>query len=74
MNSEQVTRGYARAPHRALFYAMGYTREDLKKPLVGVVHSFSEIVPGHIHLRDLVQAAKLGVTAGGGTPVEFPVI
>jgi dihydroxy-acid dehydratase len=53
---------------------MGYTREDLNKPLIGIVHSFSEIVPGHIHLRDLVQAAKLGVAAGGGTPVEFPVI
>ncbi len=74
MNSEQVTQGYARAPHRSLFYAMGYTRDDLKKPLIGIVHSFSEIVPGHIHLRDLVQAAKLGVAAGGGTPVEFPVI
>ncbi|NPV89549.1 MAG: dihydroxy-acid dehydratase [Firmicutes bacterium] len=74
MNSEQVTQGYARAPHRSLFYAMGYTKDDLKKPLIGIVHSFSEIVPGHIHLRDLVQAAKLGVAAGGGTPVEFPVI
>lgn len=74
MNSEQVTQGYARAPHRSLFYAMGYTKDDLKKPLIGIVHSFSEIVPGHIHLRDLAQAAKLGVAAGGGTPVEFPVI
>jgi dihydroxy-acid dehydratase len=53
---------------------MGYTKDDLKKPLIGIVHSFSEIVPGHIHLRDLAQAAKLGVAAGGGTPVEFPVI
>jgi dihydroxy-acid dehydratase len=53
---------------------MGYTRDDLKKPLIAIVHSFSEIVPGHIHLRDLVQAAKLGVAAAGGTPVEFPVI
>jgi len=74
LNSEQVTQGYARAPHRSLFYAMGYTKDDLKKPLIGIVHSFSEIVPGHIHLRDLAQAAKLGVAAGGGTPVEFPVI
>jgi dihydroxy-acid dehydratase len=72
--SDQVTQGYARAPHRSLFYAMGYTRDDLNKPLIGIVNSFSEIVPGHIHLRDLVQAAKLGVAAGGGTPVEFPVI
>jgi dihydroxy-acid dehydratase len=74
LNSEKVTRGYARAPHRSLFYAMGYTRDDLKKPLIGIVHAFSEIVPGHIHLRDLAQAAKLGVAAGGGTPVEFPSI
>ena len=74
MNSGQVTQGYVRAPHRSLFYAMGYTRDDLKKPLIGIVNSFSEIVPGHIHLRDLVQAAKLGVAGAGGTPVEFPVI
>jgi dihydroxy-acid dehydratase len=53
---------------------MGYTRDDLKKPLIGIVNSFNEIIPGHIHLRDLAQAAKLGVAAAGGTPVEFPVI
>jgi dihydroxy-acid dehydratase len=53
---------------------MGYTRDDLKKPLIGIVNSFNEIIPGHIHLRDLAQAAKLGVAAEGGTPVEFPVI
>lgn len=74
LNSEQVTRGVARAPHRSLFYAMGYTPDDLKKPIIGIVNSFNEIIPGHIHLRDLAQAAKLGVAAAGGTPVEFPVI
>ncbi|MEW6424756.1 MAG: dihydroxy-acid dehydratase [Bacillota bacterium] len=74
MISEQVTRGVTRAPHRSLFYAMGYTPEDLQKPLIGIVNAFNEIIPGHIHLRDLAQAAKLGVAAGGGTPVEFPVI
>lgn len=74
LQSEQVTQGVARAPHRSLFYAMGYTRDDLKKPLIGIVNSFNEIVPGHVHLRDLAQAAKLGVSAAGGTPVEFPVI
>lgn len=74
MVSEQVTRGAARAPHRSLFYAMGYTPEDLQKPLIGIVNAFNEIIPGHIHLRELAQAAKLGVAAGGGTPVEFPVI
>lgn len=74
LQSEQVTQGVARAPHRSLFYAMGYTEDDLKKPLIGIVNSFNEIVPGHVHLRDLAQAAKLGVSAAGGTPVEFPVI
>ncbi|MDD4238447.1 MAG: dihydroxy-acid dehydratase [Desulfotomaculaceae bacterium] len=74
LNSTQVTQGVARAPHRSLFYAMGYTPEDLKKPIIGIVNGFNEIVPGHIHLRDLAQAAKLGVAAAGGTPVEFPVI
>lgn len=74
LQSEQVTQGVARAPHRSLFYAMGYTQDDLKKPLIGIVNSFNEIIPGHVHLRDLAQAAKLGVSAAGGTPVEFPVI
>ncbi len=74
LQSEQVTQGVARAPHRSLFYAMGYTSDDLKKPLIGIVNSFNEIVPGHVHLRDLALAAKLGVAAAGGTPVEFPVI
>lgn len=74
MASEQVVRGVTRAPHRSLFYAMGYTPEDLQKPLIGIVNAFNEIIPGHIHLRELAQAAKLGVAAGGGTPVEFPVI
>ena len=53
---------------------MGYTPEDLKKPLIGIVNAFNEIIPGHIHLRDIAQAAKLGVTAAGGTPMEFPAI
>ncbi|TEB07382.1 Dihydroxy-acid dehydratase [Pelotomaculum schinkii] len=74
LNSSQVTEGVARAPHRSLFYAMGYTPEDLKKPIIGIVNGFNEIVPGHVHLRDLAQAAKMGVAAAGGTPVEFPVI
>jgi hypothetical protein len=61
LNSSQVTEGLARSPHRSLFYAMGYTPEELKKPIIGIVNAFNEIVPGHIHLRDLAQAAKLGV-------------
>ena len=74
MRSEQVTVGMTRAPHRSLFYAMGYTEEELEKPLIGIVNSHNEVVPGHFHLDKLVQAVKLGVAAAGGTPLEFPVI
>ena len=74
MRSDIVKKGSTRAAHRSLFYAMGYTPEDLKKPLIGIVNAFNEIIPGHIHLRDIAQAAKLGVTAAGGTPMEFPAI
>jgi dihydroxy-acid dehydratase len=66
--------GIDRAPHRSLFYAMGYLPEDLEKPLVGVVNAHNEIIPGHFHLNEIAQAVKLGVSAGGGTPIEFPVI
>lgn len=72
--SKEVTEGVARAPHRSLFYAMGYLPEDLEKPLVGIVNAHNEIIPGHFHLNEIVQAVKLGVSAGGGTPVEFPSI
>lgn len=74
MISENVTRGPARAPHRSLFYAMGYLPEDLEKPLIGVVNAHNEIIPGHFHLNELVQAVKLGISSAGGTPIEFPVI
>lgn len=74
MNSKDVTQGVARAPHRALFYSMGYLPEDLEKPLIGVVNAHNEIIPGHFHLNEIAQAVKLGVSAAGGTPVEFPVI
>jgi len=74
MRSDAVKKGSTRAAHRSLFYAMGYTPEELKKPLIGIVNAFNEIIPGHIHLRDVAQAVKLGVAAGGGTPVEFPAI
>ncbi len=74
MNSHEVTSGVERAPHRSLFYAMGYLPEDLKKPLIAVVNAYNEIIPGHIHLRDIAQAVKLGISAAGGVPVEFPVI
>lgn len=74
MRSDIVKKGSTRAAHRALFYAMGYSPEDLQKPLIGIVNSFNEIIPGHIHLRDITESVKLGVASGGGTPVEFPSI
>jgi len=74
LRSDIVKKGSTKAAHRALFYAMGFTREDLEKPLIGIVNAFNEIIPGHGHLKDLAQAAKLGVSAAGGTPIEVPAI
>ncbi len=72
--SNIVSKGPSRAPHRSLFYAMGYTNEDLEKPNIGIVNAFNEIIPGHIQLNDIAQAVKIGVAAAGGTPMEFPAI
>lgn len=72
--SDTVIRGSSRAPHRSLFYAMGYNKEDLEKPNIGIVNAFNEIIPGHIQLNDITQAVKIGVAAAGGTPMEFPAI
>lgn len=74
MRSDVVKAGPDRAPQRSLFYAAGFTEEELKKPLIGVVCSFSEIIPGHTHLDKLAQAVKAGVYAAGGTPVMVPSI
>lgn len=74
MRSDMVKKGSTRAAHRSLFYAMGYTKADLEKPLIGVVNAFNEVIPGHIHLREVAEAVKLGITAAGGTPMEFPAI
>lgn len=74
MRSDSVTKGATRTPHRSLFKAMGYTDEELKRPLVGIVNAQSEIVPGHIHLDTLAEAVKKGVLLAGGTPVEIPSI
>ncbi len=74
MRSDIVKKGATRCAHRSLFYADGFGPEDLKKPLIGICNSFNEIIPGHILLRDIAQAAKLGVAAAGGTPMEFPAI
>jgi len=73
MRSDQVKKGISRAPHRALFKAMGYTDEELAGPIIGVANSFNEIIPGHIHLRTITEAVKSGIRAAGGTPVEFGI-
>jgi dihydroxy-acid dehydratase len=72
LRSSLMTEGVDRATHRSLFYAMGWDPGDLKKPLVAVVNSFNELVPGHVHLQPLCQAIKLGIAEAGGTPLEFP--
>ncbi|NLY38123.1 MAG: dihydroxy-acid dehydratase, partial [Firmicutes bacterium] len=74
MRSDMVKKGLEKAPHRSLFYAMGYHPQELEKPLVGVVNSANEIIPGHIHLDRIAAAVKAGVYAAGGVPVEFPTI
>ena len=74
MRSDIVKKGLERAPHRSLFYAMGYDAVELKKPLIGIVNSFNEIIPGHVHLNKIADAVKAGVYAAGGLPVEFNTI
>ncbi len=74
MRSDNVKKGIPAAPNRSLFYALGYTREELERPLIGVVCSYNEIVPGHMNLDKIAEAVKAGVRAAGGTPVEFPAI
>ena len=74
MKSDAVKSGMQQAPHRSLFNALGMTQEELKKPLVGIVSSYNEIVPGHMNLDKIVEAVKLGVAMAGGTPVVFPAI
>ncbi|HSJ52797.1 MAG TPA: dihydroxy-acid dehydratase [Anaerolineae bacterium] len=74
MRSDAMKKGPQRAQHRALFYSMGYTRREVEQPMVGVVSSYNQIIPGHVHLDDLVQAVVRGVAMAGGTPVVFPAI
>ncbi|MCM1044391.1 MAG: dihydroxy-acid dehydratase [Candidatus Gastranaerophilales bacterium] len=74
MRSDSVKTGAAQAPHRSLFNALGYTEEERKRPLIGVVCSYNEIVPGHMNLDKIAEAVKLGVAMAGGTPVMFPAI
>ena len=74
LRSANVTQGVERAPNRSLFYAMGYTKEELDRPLIGVVSAHSEIVPGHFHLDKITEAVKAGVRMAGGTPIMVPSI
>lgn len=74
MRSDRVKTGVQQAPHRSLFHALGLTKEELERPLVGIVSSYNEIVPGHMNLDKIVDAVKMGVAMAGGTPVVFPAI
>ncbi|MCI9445835.1 MAG: dihydroxy-acid dehydratase [Lachnospiraceae bacterium] len=74
MRSDNVKKGMQQAPHRSLFNALGFTKEEMEKPLVGIVSSYNEIVPGHMNLDKIVNAVKMGVAEAGGVPVVFPAI
>ncbi|MBU9735300.1 dihydroxy-acid dehydratase [Diplocloster agilis] len=74
MRSDSVKTGMQQAPHRSLFNALGLTKEELERPLVGIVSSYNEIVPGHMNLDKIVEAVKIGVAMAGGTPIVFPAI
>ena len=74
MKSDNVKKGIQQAPHRSLFNALGMTKEEMERPLVGIVSSYNEIVPGHMNLDKIVNAVKQGVAMAGGTPVVFPAI
>ena len=74
MRSDSVKTGTAQAPHRSLFNALGYTEEERQRPLIGIVCSYNEIVPGHMNLDKIAEAVKMGVAMAGGTPIMFPAI
>ena len=74
MRSQKMTKGLEKAPHRSLLYALGMTREEMRRPLIGVVNAANEVVPGHIHLNKITEAVKAGIRMAGGTPMEFPAI
>jgi dihydroxy-acid dehydratase len=74
MRSDSVTKGMQQAPHRSLFNALGLTKEEMERPLVGIVSSYNEIVPGHMNLDKIVEAVRMGVAMAGGTPIVFPAI
>ena len=74
LKSSNVTQGVDRAPNRSLFAALGFTKEETDRPLIGIVCSHNEIVPGHMNLDKIAEAVKAGIRCAGGTPVEFPAI
>ncbi len=74
MRSDAVKKGIQQAPHRSLFHALGMTEEEMKRPLIGIVNSYNEVVPGHMNLDKITEAVKLGVAMAGGVPREFPAI
>ncbi len=74
MKSDSVKSGMQQAPHRSLFHALGFTEEEMRRPLIGIVSSYNEIVPGHMNLDKIAEAVKTGVSMAGGTPVVFPAI
>ena len=74
MKSDSVKKGVSQAPHRSLFNALGYTEEERRRPMIGIVSSYNEIVPGHMNLDKITEAVKLGVAMAGGMPVVFPAI
>ena len=74
MRSDVMKKGIARAPHRSLLYALGLTKDEIARPIIGVVNSANEVIPGHIHLNRIAEATKAGIRSAGGTPLEFSTI
>ena len=74
MVREEIVDGFQNAPHRSLYHALGLTAEEQRRPLIGIVSSYNEIVPGHMNLDKITEAVKLGVAMAGGTPIVFPAI
>ena len=74
MISDNARSGMQQAPARSLFNALGFTAEEMKKPMIGIVSSYNEIVPGHMNLDKIAEAVKAGIRMAGGTPIEFPAI
>ena len=74
MRSDLIKKGIERAPHRSLLKAIGYTDEEISRPLIGIAHAHNEIIPGHIHLDKILEAVKAGVRMAGGTPIAFGTI